>query len=87
MRTEDGGDSKPKLTLDLMDPTNLRSKVRVVTHLRLACMIKSATRSSSEGRSALRRTQDDGGLVSEVTFLYRRPKDGEGGQDGGPLDR
>jgi hypothetical protein len=69
MRTEDRGDSEPKLTLDRMDPTNLRSEVRVVTHIRLACRIKSATRSSSGGRSA-RRTQCDGGIASEITFLY-----------------
>jgi hypothetical protein len=87
MRTEDHRDSMPKLTLDHMDPTNLRPKVRVATHLRLACRIKSVTRSSSGGGSALRRTQGDGGLASKVTFLYRRPEDGEGGQDGGPLDR
>jgi hypothetical protein len=72
MRTEDCGDSEPKLTLDRMDPTNLRPEVRVATHLRLACRIKSATRSSSGGGSALWRTQGDGDLASEITFLYRR---------------
>jgi hypothetical protein len=87
MRTEDHEDSEPKLTLDRMDPTNLRPEVRVATHLRLTCGIKSVRRSSTGGRSALQRTQGDGGLTSEVTFLYQSPEDGEGGQDGGLLDR
>jgi hypothetical protein len=87
MRIEDRGDSEPKLTLDRMDPTNIHPEVRVATHLCLTCRIKSATRSSSGGGSGLRRTQGDGGLTSKVTFLYRRPEDGEGGRDGGPLDR
>jgi hypothetical protein len=87
MRTEDREDSKLRLTLDRMDPTNHRPKVRVATHLCLTCKIKSATRSSSGGGSALRRTQGNGGLTSMVTFLYRRPEDGEGAQDGGLLDR
>jgi hypothetical protein len=87
MRTEDHGDSEPKLILDRMDPTNLRPEVRVATHLRLACRIKSAMRSSSGSGSALRRTHGDEGLASDVTFSYQRPEDGEGGQDGGPLDR
>jgi hypothetical protein len=78
MWTEDRRDSEPKLTLDHMDPTNLRPEVRVATHLCLTCSIKSAKRSSSGGGSALQRTQGDGGLTSEVTFLYRRPEDGEG---------
>jgi hypothetical protein len=69
MQTEHHGDSEPKLTLDRMNPTNLHPEVRVATHLRLACRIKSATRSSNGGRSALRRTQGDGGLTSEVTFF------------------
>jgi hypothetical protein len=43
MWTKDIGDSKPKLTLDRMDPTNLRPEVRVATHLRLVCRTKSAT--------------------------------------------
>jgi hypothetical protein len=86
MQIKDRGDSEPKLTLDRMNPTNLRSEVRVVTHICLTCRIKSATRNSSRGRSA-RRTQCDGGLASEITFLYRRPEDGEGGQDGGLLDK
>jgi hypothetical protein len=87
MRTEDRGDSEPKLTLDRMDPTNIHPEVRVATHLHLACRIKLATRSSSGGRSALWRTQGDEGLASEVTFLYRRLEDGEGSLDGGPLNR
>jgi hypothetical protein len=79
MRIEDREDSKPKLTLDRMDPTNLHPKVRVATHLRLICRIKSATRSSSRGGSALQRTQGDRDITSEVTFVYLRPEDGEGG--------
>jgi hypothetical protein len=43
MRTENHGDSKPKLTLDSMDQTNLHPEVRVATHLCLACNIKLAT--------------------------------------------
>jgi hypothetical protein len=84
MRTEDRRDSELKLTLDHTDLTNLHPEVRVVTHLPLACRIKSATQSTSGG--ALRRTQGDGGLTSEVTFLYRRPEDSEGDHDRGPLD-
>jgi hypothetical protein len=68
MRTEDCGDSEPKLTLDRMDPTNLHPEVRVATHIRLACRIKLAMRSLSRGGSALRRAQGNGGLASEVTY-------------------
>jgi hypothetical protein len=70
MQAEDRGDSELKLTLDRMDPTNLCPDVSVATHLRLTCRIKSAMQSLRGGRSALRRTQGDGGLASEVTFLY-----------------
>jgi hypothetical protein len=79
MRIEDREDFEPKVTLDHMDLINLRPEVRVPTQLCLACTIKSATRRSSGGGSALRRTQGDGGLASEVTFLYRRPEDGKRG--------
>jgi hypothetical protein len=70
MRTEDRSDFEPKLTLDCMDPINLHPEVRVVTHLCLACRINLVTRSSSGGGSALRRTQGDRGLASEITFSY-----------------
>jgi hypothetical protein len=64
-----------------MDPTDLHSQIRVVIHLRLPYRI-----SSSRDGSALWRTQDGRGLASEVTFLYRKPEDDEGGQDGDLMD-
>jgi hypothetical protein len=82
----DRGDYESKLTL-IVDLINLSLKIRGVTHLHLAYRIKSVTRSSNRGESVLRRTQSNRYLTSEITFLYQRPKDREGGQDGGPLDR